>query len=84
MQADRQIWQAWAQKLHSWGLADLVASLLEVMGPVSWIGAQALYLSQPLFSLPTTRSQIDALADLFEEPEDARTFIDMLRKGTTP
>lgn len=84
MQAERQIWQTWAHKLHCWGLADLAIWFFEVVSPLSWIAAQALYFSQPLFARMTAQSRFEALLELFEEPEGAQTFIEMLRKGTSP
>ena len=80
MRSDRHIWQGWAQKLHSWGLGDWTASLLEIAGPLTWLGAQVVYLGQPLLNQAAPNGQIQALVELLEDPESAKTFIGMLRE----
>jgi hypothetical protein len=80
MNSDRHIWLGWAQKLHSWGLGDWIASILEGFGPLTWLGAQLVYLGQPLLGQMGPKNQIQALANLLEDPESARTFIGMLRE----
>jgi hypothetical protein len=80
MRSDRHIWLGWAQKLHSWGLGDWIASILESFGPLTWLGAQLVYLGQPLLGQMGPKNQIQALANLLEDPESARTFIGMLRE----
>jgi hypothetical protein len=82
MQSDRHIWQDWAHKLHSWGLGDWVASLLEAAGPLTLLGAQVIYLGQPFLGQVAPESRIGALVELFEEPEATRSFIDYLREET--
>jgi hypothetical protein len=80
MYSDRHIWQGWAQKLHSWGLGGWTASILENAGPLTWLGAQIVYLGQPLLSQAAPKSQIQALVELLEDPESAKTFIGMLKE----
>jgi hypothetical protein len=80
MNSDRHIWLGWAQKLHSWGLGDWIASILEGFGPLTWLGAQFVYLGQPLLSQVGPKNQIQALANLLEDPESAQIFIGMLRE----
>ena len=80
MLSDRHIWQGWAQKLHCWGLEDWTASILENAGPLTWLGAQLVYLGQPFLTPMTPGSHIQALVELLEDPESAKTFISMLRE----
>ena len=80
MNSNRHIWLGWAQKLHSWGLGDWIASILEGFGPLTWLGAQLVYLGQPLLSQVGFKSQLHALASLLEDPESGQIFIGMLRE----
>lgn len=80
MQSDRHIWQGWAQKLHSWGLGDWTATVLESAGPLTWLGAQIVYLGQPLLKQAALDNHVQALVKLLENPESAETFISMLRE----
>jgi hypothetical protein len=80
MNSDQQIWQAWADKLHRWGLGYWVASLLEAAGPLTTIGAQVVYLSQPFLNLALQHHHINALASMLEEPERMKMFAAFLRE----
>lgn len=80
MTADQHSWQAWADTLHRWGVRDLVADLLEAAGPLTILGAQAIYLSQPLFSPSTAEGALSALARLLENPPAAQAFVAFLRE----
>ena len=59
-----------------------MASLLEVAGPITLLGAQLVYISQPLFSQSGVKNHLTALVELLEEPETTRSFIKFLREGT--
>ena len=59
-----------------------MASLLEVAGPITLLGAQVVYISQPFFSHSGAKTHLAALAELLEEPETTRSFIKFLREGT--
>lgn len=80
MESDQQIWQAWAEKLHRWGLGNWVATFLEAAGPLTTIGAQVVYLSQPFLNIALRYDHIEALASMLEEPERAKTFAALLRE----
>jgi hypothetical protein len=80
MEAYRHIWQSWASTLHRWGMGDWVASVLEAAGPLTIIGAQAVYLSQPLFNLAVPDNHLDALASLLEDSAKTRAFASLLRE----
>lgn len=81
MHSDRHIWLAWAERIRSWGLAEWVASLLEAIGPLGLLGAQALYVTQPVLQFFVTDNRLQALADLLEEPEETQGFVRLLREG---
>ena len=83
MKSDQQIWQAWADKLHRWGLGYWVASFLEAAGPLTTIGAQVVYMTQPLLNPIWQDQHMEALADMLEEPERTKTFAAFLREENT-
>jgi hypothetical protein len=78
--AYQQIWHSWAFKLHAWGVKDWLATLLEAVGPLSLLGAQMIYLSQPLLSVMLPGEQLKALSELLEEPDQMQSFINLLRQ----
>lgn len=61
------------------GLRELSASLLEAVGPLSLLGAQAIYLVEPFF--PSRRSRLRAVARILEDPEQVRGWIESVRDG---
>ncbi|MFZ6031569.1 MAG: hypothetical protein ACOYYS_27990 [Chloroflexota bacterium] len=75
-------WQAWAQTLQHWGGSELVASLLEAAGPLTWLGAQVIYLGQPFFGSVLPRSDLSALAALLEDPQQVHAFAGYLRQSS--
>lgn len=80
MVQDQHIWQIWADKLHQWGVQDLVAVLLEATGPLNLLGAQVVYLGQPLLNSVLPEVHLEALADMLENPKDTQAFTDLLRQ----
>lgn len=81
MENNQTIWRDWARKLHGWGVQDLAASLLEGAGPLTLLGAQLIYLGQPLLRWAVPDGQLLALAALLEEPDHTRAFAAYLREG---
>lgn len=75
MASDQQIWQSWANSLQRWGVSESAALLLDLLGPVSILGAQLIYLSHPFFSNESAR----AAGHLLENPDHVRTFAGMLK-----
>jgi hypothetical protein len=75
MASDQQIWQLWANSLQRWGMAESTALLLDLLGPVSTLGAQLIFLSQPFFSNPSTR----AASRLLENPDHVCAFVGFLK-----
>ena len=76
----RSAWPGWAEFLHRHGLENLVAWALEAAGPISVLGAQALYIGGPLLRPALTDFQRDALAGLLEDRDEALAFTAFLRK----
>ena len=82
MKMDQQIWQVWASILHRWGLKDLAASLLEAAGPLAVLGAQVVYMGQPLLERVLPLGHMGALASLLEDADQAQAFVTFLREAT--
>jgi len=80
MERNRHIWRYWARNLQQWGLTKWVATLLEAFGPLTIIGAQFIYISQPLLSRSMPGEQLDGLARLLEDSSTTHAFIDYLRE----
>jgi hypothetical protein len=80
MERDRHIWRYWARNLQQWGLTKWVAALLEALGPLTIIGAQLIYVSQPLLSGSQPGEQLGGLARLLEDSSTTHAFIDYLRE----
>ena len=76
----RKAWPAWAGFLRHHGLENLVAWALEAAGPLTLLGAQALYIGGPLLRPALTDSQRDALAGLLEDRDEVRAFSAFLRE----
>ena len=80
MNSDWQIWQNWVIELDRWGLRNITAWLLEAAGPILIIGAQLIYIGQPLLGTAFPASRLQALTDLMEVPEKNQAFITFLRE----
>lgn len=82
MDAKQHIWQVWARSLHRWGLEEVAAAFLEAGGPLNLVLAQGIYLVQPLVSSQASKSHLETLADILEEPQETRSFVTYLREGS--
>jgi hypothetical protein len=76
----RSAWHDWAGLLHHFGLENLVAWVLEAAGPLTVLGAQALYLGGPLLRPGLTDKQLDALTGLLEDRDETLAFTAFLRE----
>ena len=74
MQA-RSDWSRWAESLRRLKLDGIAAWALEAGGPLTILGAQAVYISQPFFAGEKSNS----LAHMLEEDEEAQAFARYLR-----
>lgn len=63
-------WSQWAEALRRLKLDGLVAWLLEAGAPLTVLGAQALYMSQPFLG----GKQWNAFAHMLEEEEETQAF----------
>ncbi len=81
MNADQQMWQVWIAIIRRWGAQDWIASILEAAGPLTILGAQVVYLGQPLVGRALPEDHVGAIARLLEEPSSTRAFVHMLREA---
>lgn len=75
----RSEWSEWAELLHRLKLDGFAAWLLEAAGPVTVLGAQAVYMSQPFLG----GNKLDSFAHMLEEDEEVQAFVSYLRGETT-
>lgn len=68
--------------IYRWGLQDLLATLIEGLGPLTIIGAQIVYIGKPLLDGLLPCDHIQALSELLEDRDQAARFADYLREGT--
>lgn len=78
---DEQIWKIWIRHLKQWGMQEFAASVLEAAGPINLVGAQLVYVSQPLLDGIFPADHLRAFAGLLEEPEQTEAFVKTLRGG---
>ena len=78
--ANQNIWQNWAKKLQQLGLQDFTAAFFETTGPLNLLGAQLIYISQPILNTFIRNDRLTALAALLEEPENTKTFLEILHE----
>ena len=83
MQKDRSFWSEWAGFLQQWGLTEFAAVLLNAAGPLSVLMAQVLYAARPFTSPWLREESLTALADLFEDQDESRSFAAFIRKEST-
>jgi hypothetical protein len=83
MQKDRSFWPDWAHFLHQWGLTELAAALLESAGPLNVILAQLVFAGRPLLGQVVPEERIKALAGLFEDQEESRSFAAFIREESS-
>jgi hypothetical protein len=71
----RPDWSLWADTLRRWKLDGLASWLLEAGAPLTVLGAQALYISQPFVG----GKSLNSFARMLEQEEDAQAFARYLR-----
>lgn len=76
MQENRE---KWIQELYKLRLHNLAAAFLEALGPVNLLGAQLVYLSQPILSPFISQEQSQDFASILEDPSETEVFIKALR-----
>lgn len=60
-------------------MQDAVASVMEAVKPLGYLGAQVVYITQPFLRAIFPDDHVTALADLLENPKNAQLFTHMLR-----
>ncbi len=80
MDFDHHIWRVWANYLHRWGLGAHVITVLDALGPLTLVGAQLVYIGQPVLGTFIPDKHIKAFARLLEEPGQAQAFATFLQK----
>ena len=71
----RADWSTWADSLRRFKLDGLVSWFLEAGSPLSALGAQMLYVSQPFLG----GNQINVIAHMLEDEQEAQAFVHYLR-----
>ena len=71
----RADWLTWAETLRRFKLDGLASWFLEAGSPLSALGAQLLYVSQPLLG----GKQIGNIAHMLEDEQETQAFIHYLR-----
>ena len=66
----RADWSHWAESLRRYNLDGLASWLLEAGAPLTLLGAQALYISQPFLGGKAWNS----FAHMLEEDEESQAF----------
>jgi hypothetical protein len=67
-------------RLRAWGLNGLAATLLESAGPLTFLGAQALYATGPLLTPFVPEDEVTALAHLLEDPNALQSLVERLQQ----
>lgn len=80
MDEEVSLWREWAARCRRYGLAGPLSLALEGLDPLLILGAQFLYLGQPLISLAIPRQKVAALAHLLEAPEARTRFRNWLQE----
>ncbi len=83
MQKDRSFWPEWAHFLKRSGLTELVAALLEAAGPLNVFLAQVIFAGSPFLRPVIPEERISALASLFEDQEESRSFAAFIREESS-
>lgn len=76
----RSEWSEWADSLRRLKLDGFAAWFLEAGGPLTILGAQLVYVSQPFIG----GKHLNALAHMLEKDEESQAFASYLRGEVTP
>lgn len=77
---ERSSWPKWANFLRSRRLDGFAAWVLEAAGPLTVLGAQAIYLGSPLLRPTFSTGQVAELANLLEDSSEAQAFVAFLQE----
>ena len=76
----RADWSHWAESLRRFKLDGIVTWMLEAGAPLTLLGAQALYFSQPFLG-GKQASLLNSFAHMLEEDAEVQAFAHYLREG---
>jgi len=79
--AHPEIWQRWSARLQRWRLSEFTATLLEATEPLHLVGAQLVYMGQPVLRGLVADEALEALADVLEDDEQRSAFLASLREA---
>jgi hypothetical protein len=71
--------EKWVKTLYKMRLQNLAATILEALGPMTILGAQVVYLTQPILSSFINGDQPLDFARILEDPSETDQFIKALR-----
>ena len=71
--------EKWIKTLYKLRLQHLTATFLEALGPMNLLGAQLVYLSQPVLSPFISQDLSQDFAKILEDPSETALFIEALR-----
>ena len=71
--------EKWIKTLYNLRLQHLTATFLEALGPMNLLGAQLVYLSQPVLSPFISQDLSQDFAKILEDPSETALFIEALR-----
>jgi hypothetical protein len=83
MPKDRTFWSGWASFLQQWGLTDIAAAWLETAGPLSIFLATVVYAGRPFLGQLFPDERLLALAEMFEDQEESRSFAAFIREESS-
>ena len=83
MQKERSFWPEWAQFLQQWGLTELAAATLDAAGPLNLFLAQVVHGGRPFLGRAVSEESLTALARLFEDQEESRSFAAFIREESS-
>lgn len=78
---NESIWQTWAENLHRWHLHSFAIWLFDSSSPVHLVGAQFVYIGQPLLETFIPNGQLKVLTSILEQPTEAQAFVHYLREA---
>ncbi len=81
---DHSYWPVWARFLQRRGLAGIAAGIIDAAGPFAFVGAQAIYLGQPLFDQHGSANSLRAIATLLEDRAELQEFAAFLKEEPHP
>lgn len=80
MENNQPLWVEWAQFLHRRRLARLTSIVLDSIGPLNLLAAQLVYIGLPFWQSGVSKGNLEHLANMLEDPQKTRSFVQLLRE----